>query len=392
MKTRHGNVTLHAMKRKIIIVGPAWPLRGGIANFNEAMCRSLIDAGAEAQIVSFSLQYPSFLFPGKSQKENDTRPSPGLNIHAIINSVNPISWFKTARYINHQKPDYVIVRYWLPFMAAALGSILRMLDKNIAVIALVDNAIPHEKRPGDKMLTQYFASAADGFVAMSKAVLNDLNQFTSSPYKRFVPHPVYDIYGDKIEKSQARKNLGLKPEDKVILFFGFIRKYKGLQLLLNAMTDNRLKEMDVKLLVAGEFYDDAEPYIQQIKDSGISDRVILHDNFIPANQIANYFCGADLVAQTYLSATQSGVTQIAYHFGRPMLVTNVGGLSEIITHQQAGYVVAVEPVEIANALVDFYSNHRENEMAEFVQMKSADFTWNKLVVEIDNLYLELKEK
>jgi D-inositol-3-phosphate glycosyltransferase len=392
MKTRHGNVTLHAMKRKIIIVGPAWPLRGGIANFNEAMCRSFIDAGADAQIVSFSLQYPSFLFPGKSQKENDTRSEPGLKIHAIINSVNPFSWIQTARFINRQKPDYIVVRYWLPFMAAALGSILRMVNKNVSVIALVDNAIPHEKRPGDKMLTQYFTTVSDGFVAMSKSVLNDLNQFTSSAHKRFVPHPVYDIYGDAVEKLQARKNLGLAPDDKVILFFGFIRKYKGLQLLLNAIADARLKQMNVKLLVAGEFYDDSAPYLQQIEQSGISDRVILHDQFIPANRIADYFCAADLVAQTYLSATQSGVTQIAYHFGRPMLVTDVGGLSEIVDHQKAGYVVPLEQLEVANALVDFYSNHREKDMAEFVQKKSADFTWNKLVSEIDNLYLELKEK
>lgn len=380
------------MERKIIIVGPAWPLRGGIANFNEALCRSFQDAGADIQIVSFSLQYPSFLFPGKSQNESDTRSNPGLPIKPLINSVNPISWIKTARYINNQKPDYLIVRYWLPFMAMALGSVLRLIDKNICVIALVDNAIPHEKRVGDKSLTQYFINSCHGFVAMSKSVLSDIAQFTNSTQKRFVPHPVYNIYGQKIHKSDARKHLKIKAEDKVILFFGFIRKYKGLSLLLEALADKRLAEMNAKLLIAGEFYEDATPYKHAIEQLNLNDRIILHDHFIPANQVANYFCAADLVAQTYLTATQSGVTQIAYHFGRPMLVTDVGGLAEIVPHQNAGYVVATDAHEISDAIVDFYTNNRENEMAEFVQQRAGDFTWEAMVNEIDNLYLDLKQQ
>jgi len=392
MKTHRGNVTLRSMERKIIIVGPAWPLRGGIANFNEALCRSFKDAGADVQIVSFSLQYPSFLFPGKSQNESDTRPNPGLPIKALINSVNPLSWRKTARYINSEKPDYVIVRYWLPFMAMALGSVLRLINKNIRVIALVDNAIPHEKRIGDHALTQYFVNACHGFVAMSKSVLSDINQFTKSNHKRFVPHPVYNIYGDKMDKIDARKQLKISPESKLILFFGFIRKYKGLSLLLEALADKRLAEMDVKLLVAGEFYEDPTPYKQAIERLNLSDRVILHDRFIPANEVAGYFCGADLVAQTYITATQSGVTQIAYHFGRPMLVTDVGGLAEIVPHTKAGYVVATDADKISDAIVDFYSNNRESEMAEFVQQKAGDFTWEAMVNEIDNLYLDLKQQ
>jgi D-inositol-3-phosphate glycosyltransferase len=380
------------MVRKIIIVGPAWPLRGGIANFNEALCRSFQEAGAEVEIVSFSLQYPSFLFPGKSQNENDTRPNPGLPIKALINSVNPLSWIKAARYINNQKPDYVVVRYWIPFMAMALGSILRLLKKEIRIIALVDNAIPHEKRIGDKLLTQYFVNTCHGFVAMSKSVLDDIGQFTNSSYKRFVAHPVYNIYGNKIDKSDARNHLKIKPEVRLVLFFGFIRKYKGLFLLLQAFADKRLADMNVQLLIAGEFYEDESPYRQLIEQLELSHRVILHDKFIPANEVANYFCAADLVAQTYITATQSGVTQIAYHFGRPMLVTDVGGLAEIVPHQKAGYVVPTEIDKIADAIVDFYIHNRENEMAEFVQQKAGDFTWEAMVNEIDNLYLDLKQQ
>src|SRR5690606_6421637 len=384
------NLNLQAMNRSVIILGPAWPLRGGIANFNEAFYRAYESTGADVSIVSFSLQYPSVLFPGKSQKESDTRSDPGLRIHALVNSVNPFSWVRAARFINKQQPDYVIVRFWLPFMAMSLGSILRLLNKKIYIIALVDNAIPHESRPGDRILTKYFMKAPHAFVTMSRAVLKDLAQFTSTPHLRFVPHPVYDIYGSHVDKFVARKKLGLGEHEKVILFFGFVRKYKGLELLLHAMADVRLQEMNVKLLLAGEFYDDPEPYHQLISALHLNDRVLIHDHFIPADEIAHYFCAADIITQTYLSATQSGVTQIAYHFGRPMLVTDVGGLAEIVDDNQGGYVTPVTSDAVADALVDFYRNAREEAMATHVIARAADFSWDSMIREMEDLYLKLK--
>lgn len=377
------------MKRKVVIVGPAYPLRGGIANFNEALCGAFLAEGYDSEIVSFSLQYPSFLFPGKTQNESDTRPDPGLPVRSLINSVNPYTWYRAAAYINSRKPDYVIVRFWLPFMAMALGSILRLLKSGIKVIALVDNAVPHEKRPGDTALTKYFFKKCDAFVAMSQSVIDDLALFTKSPFKRLIPHPVYDIYGDAMTKEAGREALHLGQEEKYVLFFGFVRKYKGLHLLLEAMADPRLSALNVHLIVAGEFYDSPDAYLTQIDKLGLKDRVILHDHFIPANKITRYFCAADLVAQTYLSATQSGVTQIAYHFGRPMLVTDVGGLAEIVPHGKAGYVVSRDATAIANALVDFYESDRENEMARFVQMKAGDFTWQSMVHGIEELFTNL---
>lgn len=377
------------MKRNVVIVGPAYPLRGGIANFNEALCKAFLSEDIDAEIVSFSLQYPSFLFPGKSQNESDTRPDPGLPVKALINSVNPYTWYRTAAYINSRKPDYVIVRFWLPFMAMALGSILRLLRSDIKVIALVDNAVPHEKRPGDAALTKYFLKKCDAFVAMSQSVIDDLDLFTKSPFKRLIPHPVYDIYGEAMTKEAARRVLHLGQDEKYVLFFGFVRKYKGLHLLLEAMADQRLLDLNVQLIVAGEFYDSPEAYLTKIDKLGLKDRVTLHDHFIPANEIARYFCAADLVAQTYLSATQSGVTQIAYHFGRPMLVTDVGGLAEIVPHGMAGYVVKREAASIANALVDFYENERETEMARFVQQKAGDFTWQSMVQGFEELFTNL---
>lgn len=378
------------MKRSVIIVGPAYPLRGGIANFNEALYRAFHEAGAEVEIVSFSLQYPAVLFPGKSQKESDTRPDPKLKISPLINSVNPLSWIRTARYINRRQPDYIIVRFWLPFMAISLGSIMRLLHKKIKTIALVDNAIPHEKRPGDAILTRYFMSRAHGFVTMSKAVLHDLNQFTRSPHKKFVPHPVYNIYGKRLPKNESRKKLNIDPAERVVLFFGFIRKYKGLELLLHAMADPRLAEMNVKLLIAGEFYDEQEPYLHLIEKLKMNPRTLIHSHFIPAGDIAHYFCAADIVAQTYLNATQSGVTQIAYHFGRPMLVTDVGGLAEIVDHNRGGYVTRVDALAVADALVDFYHHNREPEMAAQVDVRAKDFSWTSMVKAFEELYDKMK--
>ena len=380
------------MQRKVIIVGPAYPLRGGIANFNEALYRAFQSSGAEVEIVSFSLQYPQVLFPGKSQKESDTRPDPGLRINSLINSVNPVSWWQTARYINKQKPDYIVVRYWLPFMAMSLGSILRLLNKGIKIIALVDNAIPHESRPGDKTLTRYFLKQPDAFVAMSRAVLEDLKRMTSGDHFRFVPHPVYDIYGEAEEKDIARRHLDLNLGDKLLLFFGFVRKYKGLDLMLEALADPRIKDLGVKLLIAGEFYDKKEPYLTQIAALKLTDRVVVHDHFIPSAEIAHYFCAADMVTQSYLSATQSGVTQIAYHFGRPMLVTDVGGLAEIVPHEKVGYVVPVNSGAIADAVFDFYNNHRENNMAQNVREGAGRFSWQSMVNEMESLFEATKVK
>lgn len=379
------------MKRSVIILGPAYPLRGGIANFNEALYRAFVAEGTDVEIVSFSLQYPSLLFPGKSQKESDSRPDPGLRIRSLVNSINPVSWMRTARYINRQKPDYIVVRFWLPFMAMALGSILRLLNREIKIIALVDNAIPHESRLGDHSLTRYFMKYPQAFITMSRAVLNDLKQFTDSDHLRFVPHPVYDIYGSAVDKSVARKHLELNPDDRILLFFGFIRKYKGLELLLKALADERLQKLEVKLLVAGEFYDDPKAYHQLIQELQLDDRVMVHDHFIPADEIAHYFCSADIITQTYLSATQSGVTQIAYHFGRPMLVTEVGGLAEIVDHEKGGYVTPVNAEAVADAIVDFYTHQREEEMARHVHSRAEDFSWKAMVNEMEDIFEKLNQ-
>ena len=371
---------------KIIILGPAFPLRGGIADFNEALTANLLQEGIETSIFSFYFQYPSFLFPGSSQKIEGKKPE-HFHIHPTVSSINPFSWFNTAGKITNEKPDLVIIRYWLPFMAPALGTIAKRLRKNkIKVIAITDNIIPHEKRPGDKLLTGYFIRNCDAFITMSKAVYDQLGEFIKTDHKLFLPHPVYNIFGDKISKTEARKNIGLNQNDRIILFFGFIRTYKGLHLLLDAMCDQRIRERNIKLLVAGEFYEDKNPYLEKIRENKISKSIILHSGFIDKNKVKDYFCAADLVVQPYLDATQSGITQIAYFFGRPMLVTNVGGLAEIVADKRVGYVTEKKSSAIADAICDYYDNNREEMFSQNVNIDKEKFTWKNFINGILNLH------
>ncbi len=370
---------------KIIIIGPAFPLRGGIAHLNESLCRAFIKEGDSAEIVSFSLQYPSFLFPGKTQKEEGNPPT-DITIHTRINSINPLNWLSVASFIKEQKPDLVIIRYWLPFMAPCLGSIARLIKSpNTKIAAICDNVIPHEKRPGDKQLTQYFVNSCDAFVLMSKSVEDDLRKFDTVKPSTFIPHPVYDIFGKAISKEEAQKKLNLNSADKHILLFGFIRKYKGLDLLLNALANIKLKALNIKLIIAGEFYDNKDEYLQLIKENGLENNVIIRSDFIPSEEVKYYFCAADMIVQPYHTATQSGVTQIAYHFARPMLVTNVGGLAEMVTHNRVGYVTYTNTESIAASLNDFYQNNREKEFSENAAIDSSKFSWENMVKGIKGL-------
>jgi D-inositol-3-phosphate glycosyltransferase len=373
---------------KVVIVGPAYPLRGGIADFNEALAIAFQKEGIQTSLYSFYFQYPKFLFPGKTQNAIG-EANPELKISSTISSVNPLSWVSTANKIASENPDLVIIRYWLPFMAPALGTIAKLLRrKSITVIAITDNVIPHEKRTGDSMFTKYFVNNCDGFITMSKSVLNDLTKFTATTKKKFIPHPIYNIFGESVSKTEARQKLGIPVADKLILFFGFIRSYKGLDLLIEAMNENEVKKHNVRLLIAGEFYEDSKPYLDRIKELNVENRFILHTSFIGKEDVKNYFCAADLVVQPYKSATQSGITQIAYYFGRPMLVTNVGGLAEIVADKRVGYVTERNAMSIASAISDFYTNDRENEFSKNALVDREKFSWKTFI----NGILELKNE
>lgn len=366
--------------KTIKIIGPAYPYRGGLASYNERLAKEFLNQGYRVDIETFTIQYPNLLFPGKTQYVDGPAPD-NLKIKRTVNSVNPINWVTVGKRIKKEKPDILMIRYWLPFMAPALGTICRIVrsNKHTKVICLADNIIPHEKRPGDQQLTNYFMNSIDGMVAMSQSVLDDIDQFRTSLPRALCPHPLYDNYGPKTDIHEAKSLLGLERSTNYLLFFGFIRDYKGLDLLLEAFADERLKNLPVKLIVAGEFYTKPEPYLELINKLRLTDRVVLRTEFIPEKHVTRYFSACDMVVQPYKSATQSGVTQIGYHFEKPMLVTNVGGLAEIIPDKVIGYVTEPNKESIADALVDFYTNSRKPTFEKNIVEEKKKFSWEKMV-------------
>jgi glycosyltransferase involved in cell wall biosynthesis len=360
-------------------VGPAHPYRGGIAAFNERLARQFQEEGHQVEICTFTLQYPGFLFPGKTQYSDSPAPE-DLAISRKINSINPLNWILLAKKIRKQQPDIVLFRYWLPFMAPCFGTMARIIKKNkhTRIVTLADNILPHEKRFGDTALTRYMVSGSDAFVVMSKEVLADLRRFTTTNPAVFSPHPIYDLYGDIIPKEEARRNLHISQDQKVILFFGFIRRYKGLSLLLKAMNYEQVRKHHVKLLIAGEFYGNEDSYKDLMKHYNVEQDLILATKFIPDSEVKNYFCAADVVVQPYLSATQSGISQMAYHFEKPMIVTNVGGLPEIVPDGKVGYVTEVKSGSVADAIARFYDEDKEAEFTTNVRLEKLRFGWDKM--------------
>ena len=367
--------------KKVIIIGPAYPLRGGLASFNERLARQFRDEGFDVTIYTFSLQYPGFLFPGTTQYSSEPAPT-DIKIKACINSINPLNWLSVGNELKRIKPALVVVRYWLPFMGPALGTILRQVRKNkiTKVVCIADNVLPHEKRPGDNAFTKYFISPVHAFITMSQKVMNDLKTFTDKPAEVAV-HPLYDNFGDIVDKQTAREKLGLPVTEKIILFFGFIRNYKGLDLLLQAMSDQRIKDSGIKLLVAGEFYENRKAYDELITELGISDQLILRPDFIADSEVKYYLSAADFVIQPYRNATQSGVTPLAYHFEKPMLVTNVGGLPDMVPHKKAGIVTEAEPVSIVEGILELYSKG-DTSFLPGLREEKQKYSWRLLVQKI----------
>jgi len=377
------------MSKKIVILGPAHPFRGGgITTFNERLAREFMGMGNEVTIYNFTLLYPSFLFPGKTQYATGPAPE-DLTILQRLNSIWPLSWLKTGREIKALKPDLVVVRYWLPLMGPALGSVLRIVKKNkhTKIVAITDNILPHEKRPGDTAFTKYFLKPCDAFITMSDKVMKDLKQFNVTVPVKKVEHPLYDNFGKAVAKSEARQHLKLDQQDKIFLFFGFIRKYKGLDILLDAikiLKDNNFQNGHFKLLVAGEFYDDQNIYLQQIQQLGISDNVIISSDFIEDNDVKYYFGASDVVIQPYRNATQSGVTPLAYHFEKPMIVTNVGALPDYVPNGKVGLVCEPNSQAIADSIIEYF-NRGETHFLPFLQEEKKKYSWQKLAEAIETI-------
>ena len=379
--------------KKIIIIGPAHPLRGGLASYDERLAKQFIDEGFDTIIYTFSYQYPGFLFPGTTQFSSEPAPE-NIPIKVKINSVNPFNWIAVGNELKKLKPDIIVVRYWLPFMGPCFGTILRRVKKNkhTKVVCIADNIFPHEKRPGDKIFTTYFLKPVDGFITMSEKVLKDLKEFAKNKPAQFVPHPLYDNFGEIISKEEARKKLGINQDEKVILFFGFIRKYKGLDILLEAMKVLKDKISSfppwglggLKLLIAGEFYEDEKNYSDLLNDPLIKNNLILHTSFIPDSEVKFYFCATDCVVQPYRNATQSGVTPLAYHFEKPMIVTNVGGLPSLVPDKKVGLIAEPNPQNIAEKIIEYFTLGEEYFLPQLREEKKK-YTWKVLTEAILNM-------
>ena len=376
------------MVNKLVIIGPAWPLRGGLSAFDEELATQFTEKGIQTRIDTFSLQYPSFLFPGKSQFTTDPKPN-NVNIDVCINSINPFNWIKIGLKLYREKPDLIIVRFWIPFLAPCLGTILKIAKKNkhTKVISIIDNMIPHEKRMGDRLLTKYFVKTVDGFIAMSEKVKNDIKIFSHKPVS-ISPHPIFNHFGDPITKMEARTQLGLPQQDKIILFFGYIRKYKGLDLLIQAMANETIKNLGIQLIIVGEFYEDASTYHDLVNALGLQNRISFYSNYIPDGEVKNYVCSADFIIQPYKNATQSGVTPLAYHFEKPMLVTNVGGLADTVPHLKTGIVVAPTAEEIAKGIETLYELGEKHFIPNIIEEKKK-YSWSQMTEKFLALYQKL---
>lgn len=371
---------MQGKRLKIQFLGPAHPFRGGLAAIMQTMARHYQAEGHEVKLKTFTVQYPQFLFPGKSQFTDGPAPE-DLQIERCIHTANPFNWIRQGLRIKRERPDVVILKYWTPFMAPCFGTIARLARRNgqTKFICQIDNVEPHEPHFFDRWFNRWFLGAMDGFVYMSEQVHRELAAYTSAP-AIFSPHPMFENYGEKIDRTEACRALGLDPEKRYALFFGLIRDYKGLDLLLEAWKRLRLKGelADYKLVVAGEFYTDKTPYIKQINTPELKDCVILHDRFIPDEEVKNFFSATDFLVLPYKSATQSGVTQIAYKFNLPVIVTRVGGLAEIIPDGVAGVVCDPSADGVAKAIETILQPERLATLRGGMAEESKRFTWGAM--------------
>ena len=371
---------------RISLIGPFPPFRGGISDFNSALYNELSKTN-NLQIVNYSTQYPKLLFPGKTQYKYLEEDFPISE--RIFSSINPFTWKKTVKQIINFKPEIVVVHYWMPFFAPALRNIATSLKKNndIKIIAICHNINPHENRSFTHFFTKIFLNKINRFIVMSESVKSDLLKIIPDAKLKLTPHPIYNIFGNAIDKELARKNLNINAKN-VILYFGLIREYKGLDILLNSIPKIKEGLTDFIVIVAGECYENSDKYYDIIENLGIQKSIDLRLKFIPDTEVTNYFSAADVVALPYRTATQSGITQIAYNFNRPVIVSDVGGLSEIVPNEKVGYVVEPNADEFAKAIVRFFKEDKFDEFSENVSSNKKQYSWDKFAANLMELASE----
>ncbi len=364
--------------KKVVIIGPAYPYKGGLAAFNQRLAEELEWKGIHTIIFTFSLQYPGVFYPGKTQFSPDVSSNSSLDIRPRINSINPFNWIKVAREIAELEPDVVICRYWMPYFALSLGSMLRIIKRNCStqIVGLVDNLIPHERRLGDSLLTTYFMEAVDTFIVLSTKVHKDIESLKLNKPILKLHHPIYDQYGSQVSRKKALDYLQLQNGVTYLLFFGFVRKYKGLDMLLKALADPILRKANVKLIIAGEFYERKKKYLNLIRRLDIEDLVIIYPYYIPDRKVRYFFSASDLVVLPYRSATQSGIAQIALNFVRPVLISDVGGLTETVEDGCNGFISTPNSKGLARGISRFLNFKDKSHIQECIFDNQEQFSWN----------------
>lgn len=378
---------------KIVIVGTAYPMRGGIAQFN-ALLYKYFSSGNEVKMYSFKRQYPEMFFPGKTQFEQDEPlfKIPDDKNVISVDSVNPYNWIITGIKIAKENADLIIFKYWLPFFAPCFA-VISYIAKNISkakILFICDNVIPHEKRFGDKFFTKLAFSQADYFIVMSKTVEEDLKVFNKGKPYKLIQHPVYNIFGEKVSKTEAKEFINKEynidvTNEKVILFFGYIRKYKGLNYLIDAMPEI-LKKINLKLLVVGEFYDDENKYMEQIKSLNLKESIKVISDFVPDTNVKYFFSACDVAVLPYSDATQSGIIQIAYHYDKPVIATDVGGLAEVVRNDETGFIIEPKSSKaVAEAVIKFYEEDLEEKFSKNASEEKKKFTWEEFTSKISEM-------
>ena len=366
-----------SVSKSVTILGPAHPFRGGIASFNERLAQEFSSQEWDTKIYTYTTQYPKILFPGKDQFSSDPKPS-HLSIERTFSTVNPLSWLSIVNRLKKEKPNLLLSRYWLPYTGLSTSYIHKKLKQinGIHNIAIIDNLIPHQHMPGDRFLINNFLNSVDHFVTLSSSVQSDLLALKPTANCINLPHPLYDHYGDSIDRRTAANNLGLDQSYRYLLFFGFIKKYKGLDLLLEALDKEYMKANKLTLIIAGDVYGSDSIYDNIIKSRGLEDVIIFHKRYIANDQIANYFSISDLVVQPYRTATQSGISQIALYFNVPTIVTDVGSLSDFILNKRTGYLVPIDKQSIMDAIIYHFEEADLDSMHIEMQKHKTQFSWS----------------
>lgn len=379
---------------KIALIGPAYPYRGGIAHHTNMLHTYLRRRGHEVDVITFTRQYPRFLYPGQTQEEVGDAGDVAEAIPSVrlIDSINPLTWWRTARHIRDGAYDLHVFRWWLPFFGFSFGTIARILRRHRpgSILVILDNLFPHEKRPGDTLMTDFFFRSCDMAICQSSTVLDQLARTYPSIPRTMLPHPVYENFGESIDRQEARRRLGITAP-KIILFFGFVRRYKGLDRLLEAMPEIIRRVPDAHLLVVGEFFDDREPYLRTIREGSVEDHVTIHDAYVPNEEVAGWFSAADMLVLPYHSATNSGIVQIGYNFAVPSIVTNVGSLSEVVLDGRTGFVLdEATPAVIADAVASMYEGDTRERFSANIVVERRKYSWDAFVDGIERFVGEAR--